>query len=629
MSVYAPERPSPAPAAGPLRIGSLCSGYGGLDKAVEAVFGAVTTWVCQYEPPDKHGREDKNQYAARIVAARFPGVPNHGDITKVDCSKVAPIDILCAGFPCQDVSLAGKRAGLVGDVLIPAGMMACGCYWAHHAAAACEAASPSGAVPAQLAGEAAEAAVAELNARDLADPAGPPPERIVKGNRSGLWAHVARFIKELNPRLVVIENVQGLLSSKAVRGVGSGAADVDAAAAAESGAVLRALGAVLADLAGLGFDAEWQVVRASEVGAPHQRPRVILLAWRRAAADSEDFGLAGPGEARGRRYGPADDGVAAADAPGERHGNARPAGERGIPAAAFAGGVAAELAAAADADGWGLEGDQERHGEPVEEEPEGESRLDPDGCGVRRGAAADAGRLGRGAVQRDVQRGEPDAGGGAAADSDDPGLEGPWGRQGAAGGPAVERGRGPAGGPGEAAADADGDAVWVESVGLAGGGGEAVAGDAGAEAAADAAGVGRGEGRPESAGVEGGPDAAERGGFDWGDFEPAIRRWEYFTGRPAPSAVDDRGRLSPLFVEWMMGLPEGWVTGVPGLPRAAQLKALGNGVVPQQAAAALVLLLERIAGEVPWARWFLRPQPGATARALYAAGAAGRRGTAA
>lgn len=78
-----------------------------------------------------------------------------------------------------------------------------------------------------------------------------------------------------------------------------------------------------------------------------------------------------------------------------------------------------------------------------------------------------------------------------------------------------------------------------------------------------------------------------------------------------------------------MGLPEGWVTGVPGLPRAAQLKALGNGVVPQQAAAALVLLLERIAGEVPWARWFLRPQPGATARALYAAGAAGRRGTAA
>jgi len=43
----------------------------------------------------------------------------------------------------------------------------------------------------------------------------------------------------------------------------------------------------------------------------------------------------------------------------------------------------------------------------------------------------------------------------------------------------------------------------------------------------------------------------------------------------------------------MMGLPEGWVTDVPGLTRAQQLRALGNGVVPQQAAAALRLLLHR------------------------------------
>ena len=44
------------------------------------------------------------------------------------------------------------------------------------------------------------------------------------------------------------------------------------------------------------------------------------------------------------------------------------------------------------------------------------------------------------------------------------------------------------------------------------------------------------------------------------------------------------------FAEWMMGLPDGWVTGVPGLSRAQQIKAIGNGVVPQQAAAALLLL---------------------------------------
>jgi DNA (cytosine-5)-methyltransferase 1 len=51
--------------------------------------------------------------------------------------------------------------------------------------------------------------------------------------------------------------------------------------------------------------------------------------------------------------------------------------------------------------------------------------------------------------------------------------------------------------------------------------------------------------------------------------------------------------LSPRFVEFMMGVPEGWVTDVPGLSRNAQLKALGNGVVPQQAAMALRLLLDR------------------------------------
>lgn len=52
-------------------------------------------------------------------------------------------------------------------------------------------------------------------------------------------------------------------------------------------------------------------------------------------------------------------------------------------------------------------------------------------------------------------------------------------------------------------------------------------------------------------------------------------------------------RLNPVFVEFLMGLPEGWVTDVPGLSRSAQLKILGNGVVPQQAVLALRLLLRR------------------------------------
>lgn len=78
----------------------------------------------------------------------------------------------------------------------------------------------------------------------------------------------------------------------------------------------------------------------------------------------------------------------------------------------------------------------------------------------------------------------------------------------------------------------------------------------------------------------------------WGDYAPAIDRWQHVIGRPSPSPTIQRAgrdRLNPVFVEWMMGLPEGWVTGH-GLSASQQLKMLGNGVVPQQAALALQLL---------------------------------------
>lgn len=83
----------------------------------------------------------------------------------------------------------------------------------------------------------------------------------------------------------------------------------------------------------------------------------------------------------------------------------------------------------------------------------------------------------------------------------------------------------------------------------------------------------------------------------WEDYEPAIRRWESVLGRdaPYPSIPNRNGNpvLDPRFVEWMMGLPPGHVTDVPGLSRNQQLKILGNGVVPQQARYALSLLMER------------------------------------
>ena len=81
----------------------------------------------------------------------------------------------------------------------------------------------------------------------------------------------------------------------------------------------------------------------------------------------------------------------------------------------------------------------------------------------------------------------------------------------------------------------------------------------------------------------------------WGEFTPAIRRWEAIRGTaplPTQTVASGRHRVDPAFVEWMMGLDTGHVTGVPGLTNKEQLKALGNGVVPQQAVAALKNMLE-------------------------------------
>lgn len=85
---------------------------------------------------------------------------------------------------------------------------------------------------------------------------------------------------------------------------------------------------------------------------------------------------------------------------------------------------------------------------------------------------------------------------------------------------------------------------------------------------------------------------------DWGPYATAIERWEAVMERaaPAPVRMDGKGgkaRLNPELTEWMMGWPAGWVTASAQLSRAEQLKACGNGVVPQQAAAALRMLLAR------------------------------------
>lgn len=198
-----------------MKIGSLFSGYGGLDLAVEESFDARVVWHCEWEDAP-----------SIVLEAHWPGVPNYRDVSKVDWENVEPVDILTGGFPCQDVSHAGRRAGLKA------------------------------------------------------------------GTRSGLWSEFAKAISVLRPSYVVIENVRGLTSAKADSDLEHCAWCLGETGDGEP--PMRALGAVLGDLADLGYDAEWTGVRASDAGAPHNRFRIFILA-KRSDAESVRRSLRGPG----------------------------------------------------------------------------------------------------------------------------------------------------------------------------------------------------------------------------------------------------------------------------------------------------------------------------------------------
>ncbi|MEE1787740.1 DNA cytosine methyltransferase [Streptomyces sp. SP17BM10] len=93
------------PSEGP-RLLSLCSGYGGLDMAVRAGLGGRVAVFAENDP-----------CAAAVFAAHHPGVPNLGDITRADWRALRDLyapDVVVAGFPCQDISNAGRRVGIGG-----------------------------------------------------------------------------------------------------------------------------------------------------------------------------------------------------------------------------------------------------------------------------------------------------------------------------------------------------------------------------------------------------------------------------------------------------------------------------------------------------------------------------------
>jgi DNA (cytosine-5)-methyltransferase 1 len=87
---------------GPLTVGSLFAGIGGLDLGLERA-GMRVIW-----------QVEKDAYCRAVLAKHWPSVPQYEDVKDVGRGNLAPVDLICGGFPCQDISVAGKGAGLAG-----------------------------------------------------------------------------------------------------------------------------------------------------------------------------------------------------------------------------------------------------------------------------------------------------------------------------------------------------------------------------------------------------------------------------------------------------------------------------------------------------------------------------------
>lgn len=431
-----------------LKLGELFAGLGGLGMAVEEVFDAELTWYAEFEDAP-----------SKIMAHHWPGIPNHRDVTTVDWASVEPVDIISGGSPCQDLSAAGRRAGMT------------------------------------------------------------------EGTRSNLWVSMREAIATIKPTYVVWENVRGAYSAKATSAsdleprngsVGTGAGDN-----------LRALGRVLGDLADLGYDCQWRGLRAADVGAPHGRYRVFVLATRRDATNTLSE--------RSRESLGGETGIEGAEVPQPHH--------RGTPTS---------YTNDERGNGSGEWAEQDRRGEPANS---GNTATDTESR--RRGI--------RNANDFRSPSGEIDTPG---DDSD-----------------ASSRASGAQANRGHVTANAEHDGHVASAGGRSDG--TATTQGAGQERVQTV-----NDGEPTRGHT---PDSEPgRVQANWGVYAPAIARWETLRGTaPAPTELTPKGkhRLNAAFAEWMMGLDPGHVTAVPGLTRNEQLKAIGNGVVPQQAIAALKHML--------------------------------------
>jgi DNA (cytosine-5)-methyltransferase 1 len=166
-----------------MRFGSLFAGIGGFDLGLERA-GMVPAWQVEIDPRKR-----------QVLAERWPEVERFEDVTALEGCELAAVDVVAAGFPCQDNASCGRRAGLAGA-------------------------------------------------------------------KSGLWFAVPPILRRVRPRYVLLENPPGVLK--------------------------RGIPTVLADLAGLGFDAEWDVLPAAAFGSPQLRARVWILAYARGHRESAD-----------------------------------------------------------------------------------------------------------------------------------------------------------------------------------------------------------------------------------------------------------------------------------------------------------------------------------------------------
>lgn len=171
----------------PFKLLDLFSGIGGFSLGLERTGGFKTVAFCEIE-----------EFPRRVLAKHWPEVPCYHDIRELTAERLAAdgiaINAICGGFPCQDVSIAGRQAG------------------------------------------------------------------VGSGTRSGLYGDVVRLIRDIRPRVAVLENVTNLLSGPGEK----------------RGAWF---GRVLGDLAEIGYNAEWHCIPASYLGAWHRRDRVWILAY--------------------------------------------------------------------------------------------------------------------------------------------------------------------------------------------------------------------------------------------------------------------------------------------------------------------------------------------------------------